>query len=139
MQPLKCRSGQRRTQALTGTPARPRGDRPGASGLPHVTQKLVLPHLVAAFLPLLPQLLQEGPDLLAGGNARPPDVVAAHRERGHGPPPHVPEEPVLALVLQQLTHARRGLGFPALSAKTKRLVTPSQNINKCSMQNFCLK
>lgn len=88
-----------------------------------MTQELVLPHLVAAFLPLVPQLLQQSPDLSAGGHARPPEVVAAHGERGDGPPPHVPEEPVLALVLQQLTHVRRGVGSPALSAKAKRLVS----------------
>lgn len=35
-----------------------RGPARGTSGLPYVTQKLVFSHLVAAFLPLFPQLLQ---------------------------------------------------------------------------------
>lgn len=89
---------------------------PTASALLYVTQQLVLLHLVTALLPLVPQLLQQRPDFLPGGDACLPDVVAADGEGGHGPLLQVPQEAGLALVLQQLPDAGGGVGLPGLRA-----------------------
>lgn len=87
----------------------------------HVTKEFIFVHLIATFLPDVPELLQGGADLLARGDAHPPQVVTADGETRDGPSEELLQQRLLALILQELADFTLGIQLPTLKGEETRV------------------
>lgn len=90
------------------------------SQLLQAAQQLLFIHVVPTLFPLLPELLQCCPNVLARGHPHLAQVVPADREGGHSPFLHFLQELLLPLVLQELKDPGVGVSVPRLGEKRKK-------------------